>query len=69
MRLLSFSPPSGTEGPTDGPRPGLVVGDEIVDLSDPAVGLPADMADLLALGPVALDRARQAPSASPAHLR
>src|SRR5208282_3561422 len=45
-----------------GVRPGLVVGDEIVDLSDPAVGLPTDMTDLLALGPAGLDRARQAPS-------
>ena len=39
-----------------------MAGDEVVDLSDPAVGLPADMAELLALGPAALDRARQAPS-------
>ena len=44
--------------PSAWPRPGLVVGDEVVDLSDPAVGLPADMAELLALGPAALDRAR-----------
>ena len=43
-------------------EPGVVAGDEVVDLSDPAVGLPADMAELLALGPAALDRARQAPS-------
>ena len=64
MRLLSFSPlPTSSAGRCrTGPRPGLVVGDEIVDLSDPAVGLPADMAALLSLGPDALDRARQAPS-------
>ena len=49
MRLTSFSLPTGT------PRPGLVAGDEIVDLSDPATGLPATMSDLLALGPGALE--------------
>ena len=54
MRLTSFSLPTGT------PRPGLVVGDEIVDLSDPATGLPATMADLLALGPGALEGVRAA---------
>jgi 2-keto-4-pentenoate hydratase/2-oxohepta-3-ene-1,7-dioic acid hydratase in catechol pathway len=63
MRLVSFSfrsdSPKGTSVIT---RPGLVVGEEIVDLSDPAVGLPSDMAALLALGPAALDHARQAPS-------
>ena len=36
MRLVSFSL-------ADGPvRPGLLAGDEVVDLSDPATGLPAD---------------------------
>jgi 2-keto-4-pentenoate hydratase/2-oxohepta-3-ene-1,7-dioic acid hydratase in catechol pathway len=43
-----------------------VVGDEVVDLSDPAVGLPVDMAQLLSFGPDALDRARQAPSGNAA---
>ena len=63
MRLISFtSQPGPTPGPTGRPRPGVVAGEEVVDLSDPAVGLPADMAELLALGPAALDRARQAPS-------
>jgi 2-keto-4-pentenoate hydratase/2-oxohepta-3-ene-1,7-dioic acid hydratase in catechol pathway len=62
MRLLSFSLPPGPEGSASRARPGLVDGDEVVDLSDPVVGLPADMADLLALGPVALERAREAPS-------
>ena len=56
MRLVSFSTPGTT------PRPGLVLGAEIVDLSDPAVGLPATMRELLALGPDALDRARAAGS-------
>ena len=51
MRLVSFSL-------ADGPvRPGLVAGDEVVDLSDPATGLPATMVELLALGPAALERA------------
>ena len=54
MRLVSFSL-------ADGPaRPGLLSGDEVVDLSDPATGLPATMVELLALGPVALERARAA---------
>ena len=51
MRLVSFSL-------GDGPaRPGLLTGDEVVDLSDPATGLPATMVELLALGPAALERA------------
>ena len=56
MRLVSFSLPGGT------PRPGLIVRDEIVDLGDPATGLPASMTELLALGPAALDQARAAPA-------
>jgi len=39
------------------PRTGVVVDDEIVDLTDPAVGLPGGMCDLLAAGPEALERA------------
>jgi 2-keto-4-pentenoate hydratase/2-oxohepta-3-ene-1,7-dioic acid hydratase in catechol pathway len=65
MRLISFTsdPGPGTaDEPSAWPRPGLVAGDEVVDLSDPAVGLPVDMAELLSLGPAALDRARQASS-------
>jgi 2-keto-4-pentenoate hydratase/2-oxohepta-3-ene-1,7-dioic acid hydratase in catechol pathway len=46
----------------DGPRTGLVVGDEIVDLTDPLVGLPASMVALLALGGEAWDRLARAPS-------
>jgi 2-keto-4-pentenoate hydratase/2-oxohepta-3-ene-1,7-dioic acid hydratase in catechol pathway len=41
-------------------RTGMVVGDEVVDLSDPSIGLPAGMVELLALGSAAddaLDRA------------
>ncbi len=73
MRLISFTSdpgPGTTAEPSGWPRPGLVVGDEVVDLSDPAVGLPVDMAELLALGPAALvalgpdalERARAAPA-------
>jgi len=65
MRLISFTDdpgPGAADAPSAWSRPGLVVGDEVVDLSDPAVGLPVDMAELLSLGPAALDRARQASS-------
>jgi 2-keto-4-pentenoate hydratase/2-oxohepta-3-ene-1,7-dioic acid hydratase in catechol pathway len=44
------------------PRTGLVVGDEIVDLTDPAVGLPGDMVALLALGPDGTNALRRAPA-------
>jgi len=40
----------------------VVHGDEVIDLTDPAVGLPGDMVALLSLGPAALDIARAAPS-------
>jgi len=54
MRLVSFSL-------ADGPvRPGLLTGDEVVDLSDPATGLPSTMVELLTLGPAALECARAA---------
>jgi 2-keto-4-pentenoate hydratase/2-oxohepta-3-ene-1,7-dioic acid hydratase in catechol pathway len=52
VRLISFSTSSDAT-----PRPGLIVGEEVVDLTDAAIGLPSDMADLLALGPEALERA------------
>ena len=51
MRLVSFSLTGGV------PRPGLVVGDEVVDLGDPATGLPSTMRELLALGPDGLEAA------------
>lgn len=41
-------------------RTGLVEGDEIVDLTDPAIGLPGDMVALLTLGPDAADPLRRA---------
>jgi 2-keto-4-pentenoate hydratase/2-oxohepta-3-ene-1,7-dioic acid hydratase in catechol pathway len=59
VRLASFS----LEG--ERPRPGLVLGDEILDLSDPATGLPPTMVELLALGPEGLERAGAA-AAGPA---
>ena len=49
MRLVSFVEP-------DGPavvRTGVVVGDDVVDLTDPSVGLPGDMTDFLVAGPAA----------------
>ncbi len=54
MRLISFSLADGR------PRPGLIVGEEVLDLSDAATGLPSSMRELLALGPGALDRVRAA---------
>jgi 2-keto-4-pentenoate hydratase/2-oxohepta-3-ene-1,7-dioic acid hydratase in catechol pathway len=59
VRLASFSLADGR------PRPGLVVGEEILDLSDAVTGLPPTMAGLLALGAEGLERARAA-AAGPA---
>ena len=56
MRLASFSLADGR------PRPGLILGDEILDLSDAATGLPQTMAALLTLGSEGLERARAAPA-------
>lgn len=57
VRLVTFS-----EGPSASPlrHTGVLVGDEVVVLSDAAVGLPNDMAALLAGGAEALDIARRA---------
>jgi len=44
------------------PRPGVLVDEAIVDLSDPVVGLPPTLRQVLALGPDALARAGQASS-------
>ena len=53
MRLVSFRDPVS---PADGgTRTGVLAGDEIVDLTDPAVGLPGDMKDLLAGGPGSME--------------
>jgi 2-keto-4-pentenoate hydratase/2-oxohepta-3-ene-1,7-dioic acid hydratase in catechol pathway len=53
VRLVSLS--------EEGPHTGLVVGDEIVDLTDPAVGLPTTMVALLALGDDARPALERAP--------
>jgi 2-keto-4-pentenoate hydratase/2-oxohepta-3-ene-1,7-dioic acid hydratase in catechol pathway len=64
MRLVSFSTPGGPA------RPGLVLRDEIVDLSDRSTGLPRTMRELLAFGPGALDQVRAAESGpAPRHAR
>jgi 2-keto-4-pentenoate hydratase/2-oxohepta-3-ene-1,7-dioic acid hydratase in catechol pathway len=56
VRLASFSVGGGR------PRPGLILGEEIVDLSDAVTGLPATMRDLVALGAAGMERARAAGS-------
>ncbi len=48
-----------------GVRSGVVVGDEIVDLTVPAVGLPGDMLELLRSGQGALERASTAVADAP----
>jgi 2-keto-4-pentenoate hydratase/2-oxohepta-3-ene-1,7-dioic acid hydratase in catechol pathway len=60
MRLVSFvarAEPSAL-------RTGVVVDDQVVDLTDPSVALPGDMTDFLVAGPAALERAQAAPSSS-----
>ena len=47
-----------------GIRTGLVEGDEVVDLTDPVIGLPGDMVTLLGLGPDAADALGRAPATS-----
>jgi 2-keto-4-pentenoate hydratase/2-oxohepta-3-ene-1,7-dioic acid hydratase in catechol pathway len=64
MKLVSFSP--GPAAPSGEARPGLVDGNELVDLSDPAVGLPGNMRALLELGTPTLDLARRASSTTAA---
>jgi 2-keto-4-pentenoate hydratase/2-oxohepta-3-ene-1,7-dioic acid hydratase in catechol pathway len=60
MRLACFSTHDGAV------RPGLVVGEEIVDLSDPAIGLPASMRAVLALGSFARGELASAPGTAAA---
>lgn len=65
MRLVSFAWGSDESCPAGQPRAGtgsvgVVVGDEIVDLTDPVVGLTGDMVRLLEAGPDALAVARSA---------
>jgi 2-keto-4-pentenoate hydratase/2-oxohepta-3-ene-1,7-dioic acid hydratase in catechol pathway len=56
MRLVSFAP-------RDDPsivRTGVVVDTDVVDLTDPTVGLPGDMTEFLVAGPAAMERAAAA---------
>jgi len=56
MRLVSFTEP---DDPSQ-VRTGVVVDDEVVDLTDPAVALPGDMTEFLVAGPAAMERAHDA---------
>jgi 2-keto-4-pentenoate hydratase/2-oxohepta-3-ene-1,7-dioic acid hydratase in catechol pathway len=62
VRLVSFTASTDpfAEGWARRARTGVLVGDEVVDLTDSAVALPADMAALLAGGDDAMARARGA---------
>ncbi len=64
MRLASFT--DSTTDPVGRLRLGVIEGDEIVDLTDPAVDLPADLTALLALGKSGLVQAREAPTSTAA---
>jgi 2-keto-4-pentenoate hydratase/2-oxohepta-3-ene-1,7-dioic acid hydratase in catechol pathway len=59
VRLVSFLRDGDDVGAFE-VRTGIVIGDEVVDLTDPAVGLPSDMCDLLEGGDDALARAASA---------
>ncbi len=75
MRLASFAVEEpGAEGGAEFEghinragevRTGVVVGDEIVDLTAPGVGLPGDMIELLQSGPGAIERAADAVADGP----
>ncbi|HLW45991.1 MAG TPA: fumarylacetoacetate hydrolase family protein [Acidimicrobiales bacterium] len=65
MRLVTFLVPEETPaGPVTLQRTGVVEGDDVIDLTDPAVGLPGDMTALLGLGEEAWERAASAFSTS-----
>ena len=60
MRLVSFverAEPSAV-------RTGVVVDEQVIDLTDPSVALPGDMTDFLVAGPAAFERAQAAPGSS-----
>lgn len=68
MRLVTFVEHDDEQRPAPAPwrwpgqwRTGVLVGDEVVDLTDPEVGLSGDMVELLAEGEGALARAEAAP--------
>jgi 2-keto-4-pentenoate hydratase/2-oxohepta-3-ene-1,7-dioic acid hydratase in catechol pathway len=56
MRLVSFV----ERGEPAAVRTGVVAADEVVDLTDPSVGLPGDMTEFLVAGPAAMERAEAA---------
>ena len=58
MRFASFSVLGGEE-PNE-IRTGLILDAEVIDLGDPAVGLPTSMRELLALGEAGVERAHAA---------
>lgn len=63
MRLASFLVPAETSiGSETRLRTGVVVGDELVDLTSDPLRLPSDMALLLGMGPAALEAAAGAAS-------
>jgi 2-keto-4-pentenoate hydratase/2-oxohepta-3-ene-1,7-dioic acid hydratase in catechol pathway len=65
VRLATFLVPDETPaGPDTRQRTGVVEGDDLIDLTDPAVGLPGDMTALLGLGDEAWERAESAPTTS-----
>jgi 2-keto-4-pentenoate hydratase/2-oxohepta-3-ene-1,7-dioic acid hydratase in catechol pathway len=65
VRLATFLVPDETPaGPMTRQHTGLVDGDDLVDLTDPAVGLPSDMTALLGLGDEAWERAAGAAGTS-----
>ncbi|HTX62340.1 MAG TPA: fumarylacetoacetate hydrolase family protein [Acidimicrobiales bacterium] len=65
MRLATFLvPEDAPDGPMTRQRTGVVVDDDLVDLTDPAIGLPCDMTVLLGLGQEAWERAEAASASS-----
>jgi len=61
MRLVSFNSLDHDRAGGKEPRAGVIDGSEIVDLTDPEIGLPGDMWERLASGPEALERVSTAP--------
>jgi 2-keto-4-pentenoate hydratase/2-oxohepta-3-ene-1,7-dioic acid hydratase in catechol pathway len=70
VRLLTFLVPEETPaGPATVQCTGVVIGDDVIDLTDPAVGLPAEMDSLLGMGEEALERAADAATSSARRFR
>ncbi len=65
MRLATFRVPDETPaGPATRQHTGVVEGDDLIDLTDPVIGLPGDMTALLGLGDEAWERAASASTTS-----